>query len=348
MSMVHIKHLKKGETLLAEGDTSASMYWVQSGSLRLFKKKGSGFIELGVVHSGEVVGELSFLDNQPRSASVEALQPCDVIEIPRGKFDEFIDNQPSWMKSLIHTLVKRLRSTNNRIRELESSSTVYAQDEDGKSFKQHEFLSTNEVLKLCTALLLIGTRNAEKQGDGTFKVKAAWLQLYAGHVMNIHLSKITIFLDTMQEAHVIRIDKQKDHVDIYIKNVNILERFIYWLNEEHSKVEDKQIQLSAKAMLIMDAIAEHGGLFALPPGTESHAVNMEEVFQKVAAQKNEKFPFDWSAFDELVKMDFSKELRLASPTEKIAAINVQRFTKLYSFLAIRHRFRELNSKKRGA
>ncbi len=133
--MVSIKHLKKGDALMKEGDNSNSMYWVQGGTLRLFKKKGAGFIELGVVHSGEVVGEMSFLDNQPRSASVEALQPCDIVEIPRGNFDEFINAQPSWMKSLIQTLVKRLRTTNNRLRELESASMVYAKDEAGRTIE---------------------------------------------------------------------------------------------------------------------------------------------------------------------------------------------------------------------
>src|SRR3989344_603653 len=190
--MVHIKHLKKGEMLVAEGDNSASMYWVQSGTLRLFKKKGAGFIELGVVHSGEVVGELSFLDSQPRSASVEALQPCDIVEIPRGKFDEFINGQPSWMKSLISTLVKRLRTTNNRVRELETSSTVYAKDEVGRTTKVHEFLSSADTMKLSSCLLLATARNGEKLTDGSLKVKAGWLQFYGAQIFTVHLSKIQV------------------------------------------------------------------------------------------------------------------------------------------------------------
>ncbi|NUM88893.1 MAG: cyclic nucleotide-binding domain-containing protein [Bdellovibrionales bacterium] len=198
--MVHIRHMKKGDVLVKEGDSSNSMYWVQSGTLRLYKKKGSGFIELGVVHSGEVVGELSFLDNQPRSASVEALQPCDIIEIPRGKFEEFINTQPSWMKSLVQTLVKRLRSTNNRVKELESASTVYSKDDEGRTTKVHEFLSNGEQLKLCSAVLMAGLRYAEKQPDGSLKCKAGWIQLFGGHIANIHLSKVTTFLEMMQEA----------------------------------------------------------------------------------------------------------------------------------------------------
>ena len=133
--MVAIRKLDKGDVLIKEGDASQSMYWLQSGTMRLYKKKGQGFIELGILHSGELVGEMSFLDQEPRSASVEALQKCDVIEIPRGKFDELIKKQPNWLGSLISTLVKHMRTTNNRLREVESASTVYVQDESGCDYR---------------------------------------------------------------------------------------------------------------------------------------------------------------------------------------------------------------------
>ena len=57
--MVGIKHLDKGDILVKEGDQSGCMYWLQTGSLRLFKKKGNGFIELGIIHAGELVAEIS-------------------------------------------------------------------------------------------------------------------------------------------------------------------------------------------------------------------------------------------------------------------------------------------------
>ena len=214
--MVHIQHLKKGDILVKEGESSNNMFWLQSGTMRLFKKKGNGFIELGIVHSGEVIGEMSFLDNQPRSASIEALQGCEVIEIPRGNFEEFLGTQPSWMKSLIQTLVTRLRSTNNRLRELESASTVYARDDEGKSTKIHEFLSNSEIMKLCSTLLLVSSRNGEKQADNSFKVKAGWFQLYGNHIFGVPLAKIQAFLDTAQDVNFIKIDRQKDHVDLFI------------------------------------------------------------------------------------------------------------------------------------
>ena len=54
------RKLKKGELLFNEGDISKSMYFIQTGTIRLFKKKGNASIELGVIHKGEVIGEMGF------------------------------------------------------------------------------------------------------------------------------------------------------------------------------------------------------------------------------------------------------------------------------------------------
>jgi CRP/FNR family transcriptional regulator, cyclic AMP receptor protein len=343
--MVEIRHLKKGDVLMKEGESSNSMYWVQGGTMRLFKKKGSGFIELGVVHSGEVVGELSFLDNQPRSASVEALQPCDIVEIPRGKFDEFLAAQPSWMKSLVQTLVKRLRNTNNRVRELESASMVYTKDDSGRTMKTHDFLSTADQLKLCSAIMLAVARNAEKLPDGAHKVKAGWIQFYGSQVIGVQLSKIQNFIDALQEESFLRVEKTGDQVDLVVKQVDQLEKYIHFSQEESSKTDDKQMPISEKGVQILQFVKEFGGIATAPAGAETFSVNMEGVFQQAATAKNQKLPFDWSSFEELVKSGFSSEVR-ASGTEKMALFNVPRFQKLQPMLALRQRFRDLNVQKR--
>ena len=343
--MVNVVHVKKGDVLVKEGDVSNSMYWIQNGTLRLYKKKGQGYIELGVVHSGEVVGEMSFLDNQPRSAFVEALQPCDIIEIPRGKFEEYLNAQPSWLKSLVNTLVKRLRQTTNRVRELESASMVYAKNDDGKSEKVHEFLSALEVLKLSSALLLVAARNGEKLEDGSIKVKAAWLQLYGAQIFSVHLSKIQVFIDTLQDDKVIRIDKQKDHVDLYVFNPDFLEKFIFWFTDENSKPDEKQLPMTGKGMQIVHAIHEFGDLDQAPPDAELIPLNIDTILQKAASARQEKMPFDISHFEDLVKSGLAKEIRVDS-TGKNTELLFKRFQKIYPFLSLRYRFRSVNANKR--
>ncbi|MGE3261011.1 MAG: Crp/Fnr family transcriptional regulator [Bacteriovoracia bacterium] len=344
--MVSIKHLKKGDPLVKEGEMSNSMYWVQSGTLRLFKKKGSGFIELGVVHSGEVVGEMSFLDNQPRSASVEALQPCDIVEIPRGKFDEFIAAQPSWMKSLISTLVKRLRSTNNRVRELEDASMVYSKDDQGRTSKIHEFLSTSDTLKLGAALLLAASRNGERTADLKTKVKAGWLQFYGAQIMGLHLSKVQAFTDVLNEAGVLQMEKAKDMMELVVLDLDRLERYIYFCHEESAKPDDKQLAISEKGIAVLDAVNAYSEIAKIQAGTETVELNMEEIFQKAVAAQNQKIPFEWSAFEELSKWGFSGDVRV-SGNQKTAEFQVQKFQRLYPLVALRQKFDTLNSQKRA-
>ena len=340
-----VSHYKKGDILVREGSNSNSMYWVQSGTLRLYKKKGEGFIELGVVHSGEIVGEMSFLDNEPRSASIEALQPCDIIEIPRGKFDEVLAAQPTWMRSLVSTLVKRLRSTSNRVRELESSSTIYSVDEDGRTSKVHEFLSTSEQLKLSSALLLAGSRNSEKGNDGHQVLKGGWFSFYASQIFNVQLAKVQVFTDLMDAAKVIRIERKPEGVELVLLDLERLERFIYFAQDENAKIDDKQLPITQRGMLVLDAIHEFGKVPPAGPGNEAYTLNMEEVFRKMSALKGKKSPFDWNAVEELTRANITSELK-SDDNGRQLTVQVARFHKLYPVMALRQRFRDLNTQKR--
>lgn len=108
--------LNVNQTLLREGDHSNSMYWVQSGQLVVTKKRGNEEIVLGHIYSGELVGEISFLDQEPRSATVRAVTDCDLIEIPQDAIDGIYSTQPKWLEILVRTLAERLRKTNARVK----------------------------------------------------------------------------------------------------------------------------------------------------------------------------------------------------------------------------------------
>ena len=108
--------LAPDQILLREGEHSHSMFWVQSGQLVVTKKRGADDVLLGHVYSGELVGEISFLDNEARSATVKAVSECDVIEIPQETLDKVFSTQPKWMEILVKTMAERLRKANARIK----------------------------------------------------------------------------------------------------------------------------------------------------------------------------------------------------------------------------------------
>lgn len=113
--MTKLIKLKEDEIIIHEGSQSNSMYWVQAGQLVVVKKRGTEEVFLGHIQSGELVGEMSFLDGGYRSATVKALTDCDLIEIPKETIDAVFSSQPKWLEVLVKTLAERLRKTNARI-----------------------------------------------------------------------------------------------------------------------------------------------------------------------------------------------------------------------------------------
>lgn len=108
--------LMPGEYLLHEGEESFEMYYVQSGTLGVLKRKGDLEQSIGTIIAGEVVGEMSFLDKQPRSASVKAVTECVLVVIPHEKLNATLESLPKWFTALLSTLLERLRKANARIR----------------------------------------------------------------------------------------------------------------------------------------------------------------------------------------------------------------------------------------
>ena len=108
--------LMPNEYLMREGEDSTEMYYLQSGTLAVFKRKGDQEHQIGTIISGELVGEMSFLDKNPRSASVKAMSDSVLVVVPLEKFEHALETMPKWFTALLHTLTERLRKANARIR----------------------------------------------------------------------------------------------------------------------------------------------------------------------------------------------------------------------------------------
>jgi CRP/FNR family cyclic AMP-dependent transcriptional regulator len=108
--------IKANQILMREGEHSNSMYWVQQGQLIVTKKRLNEEVILGHIFEGELVGEISFLDKEMRSATVKALTDCELIEIPQETIDNIFKTQPKWLETLVMTLAERLRKANARIK----------------------------------------------------------------------------------------------------------------------------------------------------------------------------------------------------------------------------------------
>src|SRR5690606_23711332 len=88
---------------------------------RVYKTYLGQRITLAVLGDGEIFGEMSFIDAQPRSASVEALTDIDVIIIDGAKGSEQLKNLPPWVWVIFKTVFHRFRELDREIVSLRSA-----------------------------------------------------------------------------------------------------------------------------------------------------------------------------------------------------------------------------------
>lgn len=98
--------LPKGTTIFKEGDPGDSLYIIESGRVRIFRKEEAGIeIDLSIQGPGESFGEMALLTGEPRSADVQALDPVHLLVLPKEQFEGILRDFPV----LSQVFVKEMR-----------------------------------------------------------------------------------------------------------------------------------------------------------------------------------------------------------------------------------------------
>jgi CRP-like cAMP-binding protein len=115
------------EIIVREGERDGHLYLVVTGNMRVTgqveiddtRKMHPGICDLG---PGDVFGELCLFDKQPRSATVEGLNPGRLIEIDANRLNQWMDRHPALglttLREFYGELINRLRTTNQRVESL--------------------------------------------------------------------------------------------------------------------------------------------------------------------------------------------------------------------------------------
>ncbi len=244
--------LKAGEALFHEGDQSKSLYFLKRGVIRIFKKKGIGSIEIDTIRAGQVLGELAFFDNQPRSASAEAITQSELVEISKGALDEAISKIPEWLNALIKTITARLRTTNNRLRALESVSTDYETDKFGNRSKEFTFVNSSDLLKFSTALLLVCSRYGKPAQNG-IEFQIPLLERFGSQIMQVGSSKIFSLIEVFKSVGFIS-EESKLH------DIKFIDEMISFLNDQNLVEPSKKRALTEFGYKVLKVIMENRNL----------------------------------------------------------------------------------------
>lgn len=100
-----------GAVLFVEGDPAHEALVLLSGEVKVSVGSTEGKeIVLEVFEAGALLGELSVIDGNPRSATVTALTPIEVLAVATGAFNDFLDRHPRVLRRLLIDVIGRLRS----------------------------------------------------------------------------------------------------------------------------------------------------------------------------------------------------------------------------------------------
>jgi len=99
-----------GEEIVSEGSTGLGLFVITAGRVEVVKGAGDDRIVLAELGTGDIIGEMALVDDQPRSATIHTLEPTSCLLITRSSFQSLVDREPDIAWCIVPTLATRIRA----------------------------------------------------------------------------------------------------------------------------------------------------------------------------------------------------------------------------------------------
>lgn len=109
-STVHERDYPKRQVIVNEGDPGETMFIIASGMVKITQKEGDNENMVAVLKTGDIIGEMSIFDSQPRSATVTAMEDTVLLELEKKQFVTLIAKMPEIALSMLRMMSQRLRT----------------------------------------------------------------------------------------------------------------------------------------------------------------------------------------------------------------------------------------------
>ncbi|MCB0407371.1 MAG: Crp/Fnr family transcriptional regulator [Bdellovibrionales bacterium] len=261
-----VKQLRKGDILFREGDPSDAMFVIKKGRIAITKAKGESEIVLAELVPGEMLGEMAFFDNKPRSAGAKAAVDSEVIELPFKALYAQFKTFPEWLKAMVKTVNSHLRNANQRIKNLESTQT-----DSTNMFPPHM------ITRLTAIISLVGFKAGEKEGETSLVIPYPLLRNYCIQVFQAPTNKLDKIMEVYQSLGFMKVeDLGEGKKKISILNHKLLTDFTDWYNKYLFTEESKRVTLEEKELDVLRALVFYGKK-QTPDGKGEVTVNLTEM-----------------------------------------------------------------------
>ncbi len=114
-----MRRVPRGAAVVHEGDRTDFVYFVLTGNLKVMVSDEDGReVILTILGQGEMFGEMGVLDDSPRSASVVAVSPSDLVTIAKTDFKRLMQDNFELAWHVMCNLTRRLRDADRKIESL--------------------------------------------------------------------------------------------------------------------------------------------------------------------------------------------------------------------------------------
>lgn len=119
MNRIIVKeNYKDGQSIINEGSFGEGTYVILEGKVEISKKINNEKIVITCLKKGDIFGEMSFIDRQPRSASVIAIGDVKIGILDKDFLENEINKTSEDFRLIINALTERLRKTTSELMNL--------------------------------------------------------------------------------------------------------------------------------------------------------------------------------------------------------------------------------------
>lgn len=336
-------NLKQGQTLFHEGDPAASLFIIQKGQLRLFRPKGKGYVELTVLRAGEVLGEMAYFAQEEsekrRSCSAQAIVETDIIEISFVAFGKTMENLNPWFKTIINTLVDRLRKGNARIKELETNSVTLSYG-GGGSGQQYEFFKSADIIKLLSSFYLVIKATGKQEEKGSLKISMNMLRFFCIEIFTIAEIKVEEFILLLKTLGILK-GVGTENKEFLCPKVEKLKNLLDFFNKQRTMTNEKQLKISPRCEMFLDYIImqiEEGDI----PESGKVEVNISSILNEFKAKN---IHVDLEDLQQAKDANLVSEIIVGSSNKLTCTVHFDELKSYFLPIQMKNAILKLNQKK---
>ena len=115
LTIATIEHFEKDAVILLEGEATKDLLIIGAGQVEVYVMRGGQKVPITLLGPTSYFGEMSVLDDYPRSAFVRAISDAMVYRFDRDSFRTFLKAHPETLYQMCTVFSHRLRNTNSAL-----------------------------------------------------------------------------------------------------------------------------------------------------------------------------------------------------------------------------------------